>query len=184
MGLSGGGMGSSDVQYMIGGPDMQKLEQYAKSVMAELRTVPGAVDVDSSLSTGKPQYGISVDRPKAARLGVSIADIGNTLRLLVAGDKVSDYTDKGEQYEVHIRAMADVRNRLDKLRMVAVPSKKFGTIPLGDVVRFEEGTGPAEINRLNRTRQVTINANMAPGTSQETILDATGRVCPEVEHGT
>ena len=65
-GMSGGGMGSSDVQYMIGGPDMQKLEQYAKAVMVDLRKVPGAVDVDSSLSTGKPQYGIRVDRPKAA----------------------------------------------------------------------------------------------------------------------
>ena len=71
--------------------------------MDDLRKVPGAVDVDSSLSAGKPQYGIRVDRPKAAELGVSIADIANTLRLLVAGDKVSDYTDKGEQYEVHVR---------------------------------------------------------------------------------
>jgi HAE1 family hydrophobic/amphiphilic exporter-1 len=104
-GLSGGGMGSSDIQYMVGGPDMTKLERYAKVVMADLRKVPGAVDVDSSLSTGKPQYGISVDRPKAARLGVSVADVANTLRLLVAGDKVSDYSDKGEQYEVHIRAL-------------------------------------------------------------------------------
>lgn len=170
--VSGGGMGSSDIQYMIGGPDMKKLEQYAKGVMSDLRGVTGAVDVDSSLSTGNPQYGIAVDRPKAARLGVSIADITSTLRLLVAGDKVSDYSDKGEQYEVHVRAVAHARNRLDELKMVTVPSSKFGTVPLGDVVRFEKGTGPAEINRLGRTRQVTINANMTPGTSQQTLLDA------------
>jgi HAE1 family hydrophobic/amphiphilic exporter-1 len=171
-GLSGGGMGNSDIQYMIGGPDMAELERCAKAIMADLRQVPGAVDVDSSLSTGKPQYGISVDRPKAARLGVSVADVANTLRLLVAGDKVSDYTDKGEQYEVHIRAMADARNRLDALRMVTVPSSKCGTVPLTDVVHFTEGTGPAEINRLGRTRQVTINANIAPGTSQDALLNA------------
>ena len=133
---------TADVQYMIGGPDMQKLEQYAKAVMDDLRKVPGAVDVDSSLSAGKPQYGIALDRPKAAELGVSIADIANTLRLLVAGDKVSDYNEKGEQYEVHVRSIADVRNRLDELKMVTVPSSKFGTVPLGDVVRFEQGTGP------------------------------------------
>ena len=103
-------------------------------------------------------------------LGVSIADIGNTLRLLVAGDKVSDYNEKGEQYEVHIRAAADFRNRLDELTMVTVPSIEVGTVPLGDVVRFEEGTGPAAIDRLSRTRQVTINANIAPGTSQQDLL--------------
>ena len=165
--MSGGGMSAASVQYMIGGPDMKKLEQYAKAVMADLRKVPGAVDVDSSLSAGKPQYGIRVDRPKAAELGVSIADIANTLRLLVAGDKVSDYTDQGEQYEVHVRSIADARNRLDELKMVTVPSSKFGTVPLDDVVRFEPGTGPAQINRLGRTRQVTISANLTPGASEQ-----------------
>ncbi len=70
----------------------------------------------------------------------------------MAGDKVSDYTDRGEQYEVHVRAIADARNRLDELKMVTVPSSKFDTVPLDDVVRFEPGTGPAQINRLGRTR--------------------------------
>jgi HAE1 family hydrophobic/amphiphilic exporter-1 len=169
--FSGGGMSAGDIQYMIGGRDMEKLEQYAKAVMEDLRKVPGAVDVDSSLSLGKPQYVIAPDRAKAAELGVSIMDIANTLRLLVAGDKVTDYSEKGEQYEVHVRSIADVRNHLDELKMVTVPSSKQTTVPLGDVVRFEKGTGPAQINRLARTRQVTINANMAPDTSQQMVLD-------------
>ena len=112
------------------------------------------------------------DRAKAADLGVSIADVANTLRLLVAGDKASDYNEKGEQYEVHVRATAEFRNRLDELATVSVPSSKYGIVALGDVVKFDEGTGPAEINRLNRNRQVTISCNMTPGTSQQTILDA------------
>lgn len=170
--MSGGGMSAASVQYMIGGPDINKLEKYANAVMRDLRQVPGAVDVDSSLSSGKPQYGLRVDRPKAAQLGVSVADITNTLRLLVAGDKVSDYTDQGEQYEVHVRSIADARNRLEELKMVTVPSNKFGTVPLDDVVRFDPGTGPAQINRLGRTRQVTISANLTPGTSEQGILDA------------
>ena len=170
--MSGGGMSAASVQYMIGGPDIKKLEEYANAVMKDLRKVPGAVDVDSSLSAGKPQYGLRLDRPKAAQLGVSIADISNTLRLLVAGDKVSDYTDRGEQYEVHVRSIADARNRLEELKMVTVPSKKLGTVPLDDVVRFEPGTGPAQINRLGRTRQVTISANLTPGTSEQGVLDA------------
>ena len=170
--FSGGGMSAANVQYMIGGPDIKKLEEYANAVMKDLREVPGAVDVDSSLSAGKPQYGLQPDRPKAAQLDVSIADISSTLQLLVAGDKVSDYTDRGEQYEVHVRSIADARNRLEELKMVTVPSKKLGTVPLDDVVRFEPGTGPAQINRLGRTRQVTISANLTPGTSEQGVLDA------------
>jgi HAE1 family hydrophobic/amphiphilic exporter-1 len=174
---------AADIQCMIGGPDMQKLERYAKLVMADVRKVRGAVDVDSSLSTGKPQYGIKVDRPKAAELGVSIADIANTLRLLVAGDKVSDYNEKGEQYEVHVRAVANVRNRLDELKMITVPSSKFGTVPLDDVVRFEPGTGPAQINRLGRTRQVTVNANLVKDASQQTVLDEIARSVEKLDMG-
>ena len=181
--MSGGGMSAASVQYMIGGRDIDKLEQYAKAIMKDLRQVPGAVDVDSSLSAGKPQYGIRIDRPKAAELDVSVADIANTLRLLVAGDKVSDYTDQGEQYEVHVRAFADVRNRIDELKMITVPSKKFGTVPLGDVVQFIEGAGPAQINRLGRTREVTISANLTPGASEQAILDAIDQSAKKLNMG-
>ena len=181
--MSGGGMSTGDIQYMIGGRDMQKLEQYAKAIMDDLRKVPGAVDVDSSLTLGKPQYVIAPDRDKAAELGVSIMDIANTLRLLVAGDKVTDYSEKGEQYEVHVRSIADVRNHLDELKMVTVPSNKQSTVPLGDVVRFEKGTGPAQINRLARTRQVTINANLAPNTSQQMVLDEIDKSAAKLNMG-
>jgi HAE1 family hydrophobic/amphiphilic exporter-1 len=181
--ISGGGMSQADVQFMIGGPDMQKLDQYAQKVMADLRGVPGAVDVDSSLVVGKPQYGVRVDREKAADLGVSIADVANTLRLLVAGEKASDYNEKGEQYEVHVRATAEFRNRLEELATVSVPSSKYGIVALGDVVKFEEGAGPASIDRLNRNRQVTISANMTPGTSQQLILDAIQESVNRIEMG-
>jgi HAE1 family hydrophobic/amphiphilic exporter-1 len=170
--FSGGGMSQADVQFMIGGPDMNRLADYAEKVMADLRKVPGAVDVDSSLVVGKPQYGVRPDRAKADDLGVSISDAANAIRLLVAGDKVSDYYEKGEQYEVHVRATAASRNSLKDLKNVSVPASKHDVAVLGDVVRFEEGTGPAQINRLNRKRQVTISCNMTPGTSQQTILDA------------
>jgi len=112
-----------------------------------------------------------------------VADIANTLRLLVAGDKVSDYNERGEQYEVHVRSIADVRNHLDELKMVTVPSSKLGTVPLDDVVRFEPGTGPAQIDRLARTRQVTITANLAPNTSQQMVLDEIAKSAARLNMG-
>ena len=102
---------------------------------------------------GKPQFGVDARPRQGRRLGVSVADIANTLRLLVAGDKVSDYNEKGEQYEVHVRSIADVRNHLDELKMVTVPSSKFGDVPLGDVVRFrpEHRPGPDRPPRPHAT---------------------------------
>jgi HAE1 family hydrophobic/amphiphilic exporter-1 len=173
--FSGGGSSNADVQYMIGGPDVEKLGHYAEQVMDGLRKMPGVVDVDSSLTGGKPQIGVTIDRAKAGQLGVSVADVANTLRLLVAGQKVSDYNEGGEQYEIHVRAMATARNQVEALAMVSVPSAKFGTIPIADVVSFQSGIGPAQIDRLDRTRQVTISANLAPGTSQQGVLAAVDR---------
>ncbi|MCX7048022.1 MAG: efflux RND transporter permease subunit [Candidatus Sumerlaeota bacterium] len=170
--FSGGGMANTDIAFMIAGPDMKKLEDYAGRLMEKLRAMPDAVDVDSTLVTGKPQYGVTVDRAKAANLGVAIADIAQTLRLLVAGDKASTYFEKGEEYEVHVRANALQRNRIEDLKMVTVPSSKIDVVPLGDVARFDPGTGPAQINRLSRARQVTVTANLKPGSSQKAVLDA------------
>ena len=67
--FSGGGMSQADVQFMIGGPDMQKLDRYAQKVMSDLRDVPGAVDVDSSLVVGKPQYGVQIGPRQGRRPG-------------------------------------------------------------------------------------------------------------------
>ena len=116
-------------------------------------------------------------------MGVSVADAANTLRLLVAGGKVSDYYEKGEQYEVHVRSVANARNRLEELEMVTVPSSKWGNVPLGDIVRFDESTGPAEINRFARTRQVTINANLAPGASQQIVQDELEKSVAQLKMG-
>ena len=115
---------------------------------------------------------------------MSIDDVANTLRLLVAGGKGSDYNEKGEQYEVHVRAAAEFRNSQEELlASFSVPATHDRVVALRDVVKLAEGVGPAEINRLSRKRQVTISANMTPGASQQTLLDAIERSVREIGHG-
>ncbi|MCX5758770.1 MAG: efflux RND transporter permease subunit, partial [Candidatus Hydrogenedentes bacterium] len=177
--ISGGGRYAT-IQYVIAGPDMKQLAVYGQAVMDKLKEVPGAVDIDSNLIVGKPQYGVVVDRAKAADLGVSVASIAQTLRLLVAGENVSTYNESGEQYEVFLRAGAEFRNSLEELALVTVPSLSRGSVPLGDVVRFDEGTGPSQINRLNRMREVTIYGNLGPNASQQGIIDALNTIVADL----
>ena len=133
---------------------------------------------------GSRKYSVTPDRAKADDLGVTVADVANTLSLLVAGAKVSDYNEKGEQYEVHVRASPEFRNNPEELlASFSVPAKNDRIVDLRDVVKIVEGVGPAEINRLNRKRQVTISANMVPGASQQTLLDAIERSVRELEMG-
>src|SRR6185503_6751279 len=81
--IGGGGAQAADVQFVINGPDLRKLEVISKQLVERVKSVPGAVDVDTSMNVGKPELSVEIDRPKAADLGVQVADAAEALRLLV-----------------------------------------------------------------------------------------------------
>ena len=164
------------VQYVVSGPSVGELARVADRVMAKLRQFPGATDVDSSLVLGKPEVQLDVLRDKAADLGVQVADISNAARLMVGGLKASTYEENGEDYDIRLRAGEADRSRLDRLGSITVPSTKVGSVALRDVVHFREETGPSEVNRLNRRRQVTISANVLPGFGESDVLSALERI--------
>ncbi|MEO8903680.1 MAG: efflux RND transporter permease subunit, partial [Polyangiaceae bacterium] len=174
--FSGGGFSTAKIQYTLSGPDLKKLSTYSDAVIAKLKQVPGAVDVDSSLITGKPEIGVYIDRARAADLGVQVIDVANALRLLVEGVQVSTYEERGEQYEVHVRAEPQYRADKQGLRLLTVPSSRLGFVPLSDVVELRNGAGPSQINRLNRQRQVAISANPGPGVGESTVSDALKKI--------
>lgn len=172
---------SAVISYMLQGPDMKKLGQYADTLMVKLKSIPGIVDPDSSLLLGKPELRVQIDRKKAADLGVSVADLAGTLRLLVGGYKISTYNEGGEQYEVHARALADYRSDREGLSRITVPSTKLGAVSLDNLVTFNEGTGPSRIDRFNRQRQVQLLANLEAGYSQQKVLDELNKATEEMQ---
>lgn len=169
--LFSGGFAEALVNYEITGPDLDKLQDYSDRMLVAMKQVPGAVDVKSSLVGGKPEVGVLIDRNRAADLGVSVADIATTLQLLMGDVKVSTYEEAGQSYEIHTRAERAYRMDARALSLVTVPSVRLGAVPLTDVVSLEEGKGPAQINRLNRRRQVVLSANVAPGFAEGDVLD-------------
>ena len=161
--IGGGGNQNADIQFIINGPDLVKLDTYSKQLVARVRQMKGVVDVDTSLNAGKPEVSVRVDRPKAADLGVQIADAAEALRLLVGGDQVTTYNEGGEQYQVHLRAKAANRSTQEAVASLTVPSARLGTVSLDNVATFSRGSAPSDINRLRRQRQVTVFANLLPG---------------------
>jgi len=163
---------NSTIQFWVGGPDLQKLEEYSGVLLAEMKKIPGVVDADTDLVTGKPELGVVIDREKAADLGVRVVDIVSTLNSMVGGVKVTDYYEKGERYDVWIRAEGVDRASASSIAETRVPSSSLGTVRLGDVVRFDESKGPAVVNRIGRTRQVLITCNLKPGFSEQAVIQA------------
>ncbi|HEX8180420.1 MAG TPA: efflux RND transporter permease subunit [Pyrinomonadaceae bacterium] len=168
--ISGGGFRNADVQYVIGGPDLQKLTQYSEQLVQKLKTIPDVVDVDSTLINGKPELRVEIDRPRAADLGVRVGDIAQGLNVLVAGQKVSTFNRGIDQDDVRVRAMGEARASKENLARLFASSSKVGWVSLDNLVRIEEGTGPSAIERLNRQRQVTVTANVRPGGSQAAVI--------------
>ena len=167
----GPGGGGGGIQFMVQGPDLKQLEQYSEQLREKALAIPGLVDVDTTLNAGKPEMSVLLDRPKAADLGVSIADAADAIRLLVAGDQVTTFNDGGEQYQVHLRAEEINRSSTDAIAGLPVPSSRLGIVSLDNIASFKRGDSPATINRMGRQRQVTLNANMLPGTSQGTAQE-------------
>ena len=170
-GGGGGQGGQGDITFVLQGPDLRVLERASNSLAETARAIPGLVDVDTSLRVGKPEMSVRLDRPKAADLGVQVSDAADALRLLVGGDQVTTYNEGGEQYEVHLRAEDSDRGSEAAIAKLTVPSSRLGSVPLENIASFTHGEAPADIRRLNRQRQVTVGANMLPGTSQTAAQD-------------
>lgn len=160
-GSPGGGM--AKIQYVISGPDMNELLSYANAVYDKVKDTPGIIDLDLDFDFAKPEYRVSIDRDKAHDLGVKVSDIASTLRTLVGGEEdISKYKDGNELYEIRVRADEDYRNNKEVISSMMIPAKRNGEdvlVRLDSVATIEQGFGPSQINRMNRQRQITIEAN-------------------------
>ncbi len=166
----GGGGGGRGVQFVLSGPDLPTLSESAAKMITEIKTLPGVADADTNFVAGQPEFVARVDRDKASDLGVGVTDVATALRYLVGGQQVSTYLEKGEQYEVHVRAPGDYRKNTSGISLWTVPSTTLGAVNLDQVTTFKRGTGPTSIQRLNRQRQIIVSANTTPGASSGAIL--------------
>lgn len=167
--FSGGGFRNANVQFIISGPDLKVLEEYSAKILEKMKSIPDAVDVDSTLISGKPEVQLEIDRDTAADLGVRVGDISQALNTLVAGEEATNFSEGTDQYEVRVRAINNYRTDVEGLNKMVVPSSKVGLVSLDRLVKVKEGTGPSAVDRVNRQRQVTLLANTKPGGSAANI---------------
>ena len=154
------------IQYALVGPNLQKLDEYTARAEELLDKNPALVDVDRSYLPGRPELRLSIDRKRAADLGVRVQDVSQTVNTLVAGQDVTTFNAASDQYEVVLMAQDSFRRTPESLASATVRTASGELVQLRNIVSFLEGSGPASIDRLNRQRQITISGNPAPGSSQ------------------
>jgi hydrophobic/amphiphilic exporter-1 (mainly G- bacteria), HAE1 family len=173
--IGGSGAQAAPIQYVVRGPELDALERYADALADALRTAPGVADADTTLRAGRPELRVVVDRERSARLGVSVADVADALRILVGGLDVTELTLGGERYDVNLRASAEFRARAEDLDQYQVRAQNGTLVRLSQLVRVEPGVGPSVIEHIGRQRSVTVYANVLPGSSTASLLDLLDR---------
>jgi multidrug efflux pump len=158
-----GGRGSQPVQYVLQNLNFEKLKEKIPQFMEEVRKNPVFTNPDVNLKFNQPEIQITIDRLKANELGVSVADISNTLQLALSGRRFGYFLMNGKQYQVI--AQVDRKDRDDPfdLKGFFVRNSRGELIQLDNVVRMEEMANPPTILHFNRFKSATIQAGLAPG---------------------
>jgi len=162
--LSGGGAGGSSIQANLRGPDLAKLYDFSQQLLEKAKNTPSLVDSRTDFSNASPEVQVSVDRSRAADLGVRMATVGSTLRLMVAGDdEISSYREAGEQYPVKMRVLDSQRRDIETIGKLTVASTTGQPVRIDNIAKLNRGFGPTRITRNNRQFSISFSADTSNG---------------------
>ena len=165
----GGGFGGA-VQYVLEADSYDQLSRAVGPMMMEAQKLGYLVNMDTDLKLNKPQLEITIDRDRAAELGVSVSDIGSTLEVLLGGARMTRFKRGNHQYEVMLQVPRIDRSTPSMIDGIYVRGSK-GLVQLASVTRVNEQVAPRELNHFNRVRSATISASLAPGVTIGKALD-------------
>ena len=157
--------GNKQIEMSLLGPDQAELDRLGRLVADRLRAVPGLVDLDTSAKQPKPVIEVILRREAASDLGLSVGQVSAPLRTLVAGQTVGNWRAPDDQtYDVNVRLAPDARNAAQDLARLpfTVGLEADGrprVVRLEQVAQVREGTGPAQVNRRDLSREVALSAN-------------------------
>jgi hydrophobic/amphiphilic exporter-1 (mainly G- bacteria), HAE1 family len=169
------GGGNWEIDFVLRGPDLNALAQYAEQLRIESERLGGIIDADTTLKLDKPELRVHIDRARAADLGVNISDIASALRLMVGGDEeVTRFHDRSvnDDYDVQLRLSEEYRGDTDAVLRLYVPRDSGDLVRLDNVVNIEAAQTASRIDRLDRARQVSLRASVGPGYALGDRLDA------------
>ncbi|MBW7905445.1 MAG: efflux RND transporter permease subunit [Phycisphaerae bacterium] len=158
--VAGGGRKWADVQLEIRGKELDQLERIAAGVMEKMRASEGYVDIDTTYEKGKPEVNVYVKRDRAADLGVNPMTVATAINALIGGEDIAKFKAEGERYDVSVRLLEPFRNRPSDIEQLTVRGHNGELISLRNVAYVQEHAGPVQIDRYNRSRQITVLANL------------------------
>jgi multidrug efflux pump len=162
-----GGGTQKPVQFVLGGSTYEELAEWSQIIIDKInQDNPGFNGLDSDYKQTRPQIDFVVDYDRAADLGVTIAEIGRTLEVMMGGRRVTTFQQRGEEYDVIIEGERAQQSSFNQIQNIQVRSQRSGElIPISNFLVIKEYAAAEQLSRFNRIRSITLDANLADGYS-------------------
>jgi multidrug efflux pump len=176
----GSRFGGQALQYVIQSPDFDTLKKVLPLFLAEAQRSPILRFVDANLKVNKPELRLTIDRDKAAQLGITVADVAQTLQLALSGQRFDYFYMNGKQYQIIGQVQGNYRDSPEDLRALYVRNASGDLISLENVVHWEEGINPATIFTYDRYMSATVSAGTVSGTTLGDGIKEMDRIAAKV----
>ncbi len=144
------GQRSEPLQFVIRGPDLPTIDKLSDEMVAQLGQLQGIAKVDKDLKLNLPQVQLTIDRERAAQLGISAQDVALTLNTMTGGVDIAEFKDQSQRYKIRLQTEPSTRATTSDLKRLYVKSRIGDLVRLDTLVKMEESLGPAVITRRDR----------------------------------
>ena len=149
---------NSPIQLIVMGSDLDSVLRYAEGAQKVLNTIPGATETKLSVEKGTPEINIQVDRDKMSAVGLNLQTVGATMQTAFAGNTDGKFR-KGEyEYDINIQYQDFNRKNIDDVRNLIFVNSLGAQIKLSQFATITEGSGPSQLERMNKSTSVTVKA--------------------------
>ncbi|OOM78250.1 efflux RND transporter permease subunit [Clostridium sp. BL-8] len=169
--MASGGRTSKDATFELIGENREEVQAFGEKVKEELAKESGVREISTNDKSGLPEIELTVDRDKAADLGVSSSDVASTLKTLFNGTTVTKYDDGKNMDDVVLYLQNDQRSSLDSLKQIYVSGTSNKMIPLSEVTKQVFSTASAQLTRYDRQAELQISCNIS-GAASGTFMNS------------
>lgn len=146
------------IQILLRGPDLNEIYEVADSVMAIVRTVPGTDDIKLSVEKSKPELQVALNRDKMAQLGLSVNDVGSTLRLALAGTTDLKYSEGSDDYNINVQFDKFDRRKVEDIGSLTFMNNRGKLIELRQFADIFQSLGPNRLERYDRISSIFVKS--------------------------
>lgn len=165
------GGSSEPVQFVLGGSDYPELKQWAEKLERLAEESPYMEGADINYSEKTPELVVTVDKQRAAELGIRVSDISDTLEIMLGGKSETTFVERGEEYDVYLRGDEDSFNNAADLSQIYMRTASGELVTLDAVTKIEEVASSIRLSHYNKQKAITITANLSDGYTLGEALD-------------